>query len=290
MEDFSYVTHSHPAYIESIYNEYLKNPDTVDPELKKFFEGFDFAIGRNGGSVPPPDFEEDAQTTTTTISPWEEDTNKQFAMPAKLREELSVFELIRCYRKRGHLVATTNPIRERIDRKPYLDLKDFGLSDADLDKEYYAGKYIGLGKAKLRDILAKLKTIYASNIGIQYTYMNRVDAHLWVQHQFEKLMLEKTPLEQQKRILEKLNYGVIFEKFLATKYIGQKRFGLEGGESMIPALDAIFSAAANQGITHIVIGMPHRGRLNLLAGLEMSRVYLYCQDFFDILHDICFGR
>lgn len=273
MEDFSYVTHSHPAYIESIYNDYLKNPESVDPELKKFFEGFDFAVDKNGGSVMTPAYDEGQETSVASVSPWEEDSEgRRFAMPAKLREEISVFELIRCYRKRGHLIATTNPIRDRLDRKPYLELKDFGLSEADLDKEFYAGKFIGLGKAKLKDILEKLKRIYASNIGIQYTYMNNVDAHLWVQHQFEKLMMEKLALPEQKRILEKLNYGVIFEKFLATKFIGQKRFGLEGGESMIPALDAIINTAVDSGVKEIVLGMAHRGRLNVLANI-MRKTY-----------------
>lgn len=273
MEDFSYVTHSHPAYIESIYNDYLTNPQSVDPELKKFFEGFDFAIGKNGGSVLPAGFDEGQETSVAGVSPYSSDEDdRQFAMPEKLREELSVFELIRCYRKRGHLIATTNPIRPRLNREPHLDLSDFGLSDADLDKEYYAGKFIGLGKAKLRDILAKLQKVYASNIGIQYTYMNRVDAHLWVQHQFESLMMQKFSLPEQKRILEKLNYGVIFEKFLATKFIGQKRFGLEGGESMIPALDAIINTAADSGVKEIVLGMAHRGRLNVLANI-MRKTY-----------------
>lgn len=273
MEDFSYVTHSHPAYIESIYNDYLKQPSSVDPELKKFFEGFDFAIDKNGGSVATADFDEGKETSLANVSPWSgNEEGGSFAMPEKLREELSVFELIRCYRKRGHLIATTNPIRPRLDRKPHLDLSDFGLGEADLDKEYYAGKFIGLGKAKLRDIVAKLKKIYASNVGIQYTYMNRVDAHLWVQHQFEQLMMEKFKLPQQKRILEKLNYGVIFEKFLATKFIGQKRFGLEGGESMIPALDAIINTAADSGVKEIVLAMAHRGRLNVLANI-MRKTY-----------------
>jgi 2-oxoglutarate dehydrogenase E1 component len=268
MEDFSYVTQSHPAYIESIYNDYLKNPEEIDPELKKFFEGFDFAISKNGGSLASYT---DGQTSAASVSPMggHEGTAP---IPATLRAELSVFELIRCYRKRGHLIATTNPIRPRKNRKPYLDLASFGLSDADLDTEFYVGKFIGLGKAKLRDILAKLKKIYASNVGIQYTYMNRVEAHLWVQKHFEELMMQEFTLAERKRILEKLNYGVIFEKFLNTKFIGQKRFGLEGGESMIPALDAMINTAADAGVKEVVIGMAHRGRLNVLTNI-MRKTY-----------------
>lgn len=265
MEDFSYITNSHPSYIESVYNDYLKNPQTVDPELKKFFEGFDFALTKtqertpsgSNGKVPDQTVQEAATVAFgTTVK-----------APAYLQKEFSVFELIRAYRKRAHLISTTNPIRPRMDRKAHLDLAEFGLTDSDMDTEFFAGDYIGLGKATLKDILAKLKKIYAGNIGIQYTYMNRMEAHLWVQNHFEELMMRKFTLPEQKRILEKLNYGVIFEKFLNTKFIGQKRFGLEGGESMIPALDAMITTSADAGVQEVVIGMAHRGRLNVLANV-----------------------
>lgn len=271
MEDFTYVTSAHPSYIESIYNDYLNNPESVNPELKKFFEGFDFAYGRRNGHSPVPT--ETGHKVTAEVSPLTvSNKNVTGNIPAELRGELSVFELIRCYRKRGHLIATTNPIRPRKDRKPYLDLGSFGLGEKDLETEYYAGTFIGLGKAKLKDILSKLKKVYASNVGIQYTYMNRVEAHLWVQKNFEELMMQEFNLPERKRILEKLNYGVIFEKFLNTKFIGQKRFGLEGGESMIPALDAMITTAADSDVKEVVIGMAHRGRLNVLANI-MRKTY-----------------
>lgn len=262
MEDFSYVTSSHPGYIESIYNDYLVNPETVDPELKKFFEGFDFAFSKMGnGSAPVK------ESNTKPVA-----FGEATSAPADLRKEFGVFELIKAYRKRAHLIASTNPIRARKDRNPHLELAEFGLSDTDLETEYYAGDFIGLGKAKLKDIHARLKQIYAGNIGIQYTYMNRMEAHKWVEKQFEELMLRKFTLAEQKRILEKINYGVIFEKFLNTKFIGQKRFGLEGGESMIPALDAMINTAADAGVKEVVIGMAHRGRLNVLANV-MRKTY-----------------
>jgi len=266
MEDFSYITNSHPAYIESVYNDYLINPTTVDPELKKFFEGFDFAVtkaGTNGKSAAPAKSEAAAEQVAF---------GSVITAPADLRKEFGVYELIRAYRKRGHLIATTNPIRPRMDRKPHLDLSEFGLTDADMGTSFYAGDFIGLGKATLKDIYAKLKKIYAGNIGIQYTYMNRMEANIWAQNHFESLMEQKFTLPEQKRILEKLNYGVIFEKFLNTKFIGQKRFGLEGGESMIPALDAMINTAAEDGVKEVVIGMAHRGRLNVLTNI-MRKTY-----------------
>lgn len=251
MEDFSYVTSAHPAYIESIYNDYLLNPNTVDPELKKFFEGFDFAYNKQQSS-------EDSATAPASAGTVE---------VANLQKELNVYQYIRAFRKRGHLIATTNPIRPRKDRQPYLDLSDFNLSENDLNTKFFSGKYIGLPNATLKEIKDRLHHIYASNVGIQYTYMNRTEAFNWVQDNFETLMLKPFTLEERKRILSKLNYANIFEKFLATKFIGQKRFGLEGGESTIPALDALITEGAEQGVKEVVIGMAHRGRLNVLTNI-----------------------
>lgn len=245
MEDFSYLMGSSPAYIESLYEEYLKGSKNIDPELKKFFEGFDFAANKAGtnGKVTGP-------------------VNNE-----QLIKEFAVFQLIRAYRKRGHLISTTNPIRPRKDRKAELALSYFGLSDADLETEYNAGGFLNMGKAKLKDILARLQQLYAANVGIEYTYINDNDKHAWVETTFEQMMQKSLSIPERKRILEKLNEGVIFEKFLNTKFIGQKRFGLEGGESTIPALDTIINDSADEGVQEVVIGMAHRGRLNILANI-----------------------
>ena len=249
MKDFSYVTGPTPAYIESLYNEFAKDSSTVDPEWKKFFEGFDFAI--NNASP--------ATVTNGSTNGKAQLSNDQ------LVKELGVFELIRAYRKRGHLVATTNPIRARKDRHAQLGLENFNLSDADLETSFFAGKILGEKDGKLKDILAKLKMLYAGNVGIEYTYINDTDKCHWVQKTYEGLMKTPLSIDQRKRVLEKLNEGVIFEKFLNTKFIGQKRFGLEGGESTIPAIDTIINDAADAGVQEVVIGMAHRGRLNILA-------------------------
>lgn len=252
MKDFSYITNSHPAYIESIYSQYLSNPETIDPELKKFFEGFDYAFNKTNGIA--------TASTATASTP-------NVSTDVDINKEFQVYSYIHKFRKKGHLIATTNPIRPRKDRKPYLSLADFNLTEADLENSFYAGNTLGLGKAKLKDIIAKLHKIYAGNIGIQYTYMNRKEAFDWTQAKFEELMERKFTFEERKRILHKLNYGVIFEKFLNKKFIGQKRFGLEGGESMIPGLDTILTEAAEHGVKEVVIGMAHRGRLNVLANI-----------------------
>ncbi len=248
MKDYSYVTGPTPAYIESLYQEFANDASTVDPEWRKFFEGFDFAINNNLVS-----------STNSAVS-------KSAVSNLQLEKELAVFDLIRSYRKRGHLIATTNPIKKRKDRNARLDYKLFNLTDADLETPFFSGKFIGLKEgAKLKEIIAQLNTIYAGNIGIEYTYINDTEKCHWVQSTFETLINTPLTLTQRKRILEKLNEGVIFEKFLSTKFIGQKRFGLEGGEATIAALDTLINDAADAGVQEVVIGMAHRGRLNVLA-------------------------
>lgn len=252
MKDFSFVTNSHPAFIESLYQEYRSNPAAVDPEWIKFFEGFDFAVSNANGN---------GKAAAATAGAGLPVSNEQ------LVKELGVYRLIQAYRKKGHLVAKTNPIRERKDRHANLDLAHFGLSDADLKTEFYAGQIAGLGKASLEKIVAHVKQVYASAVGLEFTYINDIKKIEWLQKEMETTMNAPLGVEQKKRILTKLNQGVMFEKFLHTKYIGQKRFSLEGGETTIPAMDAMINTAAEYGVQEVVIGMAHRGRLNILANI-----------------------
>lgn len=255
MKDFSYITNSHPAYIESLYQEFIKDPSAVDPDLKKFFEGFDFAVNNgatseNGQKVAPSE--------TNTGIDW--------------MKEIRVYRLILGYRNKGHLLAKTNPIRPRKDRGANLDLSFFGLSEADMETNYQAGHLIGLGTTSLRNILNHLQQTYANHVGIEFKYISEQKKIDWLTSEMEKNFLNPLSLDKQKRILEKLNQGVMFEKFLHTKYIGQKRFSLEGGETTIPALDAIINMSGELGVNEVVIGMAHRGRLNILANI-MGKTY-----------------
>lgn len=252
MKDFQYITSSHPAYIENLYKDFLNDPSSVDADMGKFFEGFDFAVNFNNGSPSGTKLTETAGTPVNAQS---------------LFKEISVYQLIQAYRRKGHLVAKTNPIRERKDRRANLTLENFGLSDADLNIEFETGKFVGLGKAPLKDIVEHLKKCYTHNLGVEFRADNSTRKLEWVMHAVETTMLKPVPLKQQKRILEKLNEGVMFEKFLHTKYIGQKRFSLEGGETTIAALDAIINTASLNGVQEVVIGMAHRGRLNILANI-----------------------
>ncbi|MFN5477147.1 MAG: 2-oxoglutarate dehydrogenase E1 component [Sphingobacteriales bacterium] len=255
MKDFSFITNSHPSYIEGLYREFATDPNTVDPDIRKFFEGFDFAV--NNG----------LQAATNAPSP-----SHPQASPLNLAKELGVYRLILGYRNKGHLIADTNPIRQRKDRGANLDLGFFGLSEEDMEKEFYAGNLIGLGNVKLKDILAFLKRCYAEHVGIEFKYISDQKKVDFLTNAMEKEFLQPISLSKKKRILEKLNQGVMFEKFLHTKYIGQKRFSLEGGETTIAALDAIINTSANLGVKEVVIGMAHRGRLNVLANI-MGKTY-----------------
>ena len=250
MKDFQYITNAHPAYIESLYQDFLKNPSSIDSEMRKFFEGFDFAVSMAsevGGA---------AKTTTAVLEGG-----------AQLNKELSVYQLIQAYRRKGHLAATTNPIRERKDRKANLGLENFGLSEADLSGLFETGKFVGLGKASLKDILAHLQKCYTNSLGVEFRADTSSRKMEWMIEAVEHTMLQPIALQQRKRILQKLNEGVMFEKFLHTKYIGQKRFSLEGGETTIAALDAIIDIASLNNVQEVVIGMAHRGRLNILANI-----------------------
>jgi len=258
MRDFSYITNSHPDFIENLYQDFLKNPDSTDPELRKFFEGFDFAQS-NGKAA--------SNGAASGIS--------QVAAPVDgidWRKELGAYRMILGYRNKGHLIAKTNPIRERKDRNANLTLAFFGLAEEDLEKTFQVGERIGLGAAKLKDILGHLQKVYAGPVGLEYKYISSQEKVNWLANEMEKKFSEPVSLEKKKRILEKLNQGVMFEKFLHTKYVGQKRFSLEGGETTIPALDAIINIAALNGVQEVSIGMAHRGRLNILANI-MGKTY-----------------
>lgn len=253
MKDFQYITSSHPAYIEGLYQDFVKDPGTVDPEMRKFFEGFDFAVSnvKNGAA---------SAGTTAPVG------------TVALDKEFGVYQLIQAYRKKGHLIAKTNPIRERKDRHANLDLNNFGLSDADLGTTFEAGRFIKLGRATLQQIVDHLQKCYTSHVGVEYSALNDMTKIEWLADAVESTLLQPVPLEQKKRILQKLNEGVMFEKFLHTKYIGQKRFSLEGGETTIAALDAIINTGEQSGVQEVVIGMAHRGRLNVLANI-MGKTY-----------------
>lgn len=253
MKDFSYITNSSPAFIEGLYQDFVKNPESVDPDFRKFFEGFDFAV--TNGKQP-------ANGTANGVA-----AGTTVAAGIDWKKEINVYRLIVGYRNKGHLLAKTNPIRNRKDRGAHIDPAFYELAETDMDTPFYAGNFIGLGKATLRNILAHMQACYASHVGIEFKYISDLKKLEFIVNEIEHNFTRELPVDKKRLILEKLNQGVIFEKFLHTKYIGQKRFSLEGGEATIPALDAIINTAAAYGVQEVVIGMAHRGRLNILANI-----------------------
>jgi 2-oxoglutarate dehydrogenase E1 component len=258
MKDFSYITNSHPAFIEETYKAFVQDPSAVDPDLKKFFEGFDFAVSNGHAGTGAASSASVTTATSATGVDWQ--------------KEINVYRLILGYRNRGHLLSKTNPIRPRKDRQANLDLSYFGLSESDLSQTFQAGKFVGLGPTSLKNILTHLQTCYTSSVGAEFKYISSKEKVSFLIAEMETNFTAPVQLEKKKHILEKLNQGVIFEKFLHTKYIGQKRFSLEGGESTIAALDAIINTAASHDVQEVVIGMAHRGRLNVLANI-MGKTY-----------------
>ncbi len=268
MSDYSYLFSADINFIDDLYKKYKSDPNSVDLSWQRFFEGFE--LSHDGGDIKEKIISEvrtiSAKAATDVLSPVEE---KGFIS----LKELGVRNLIHAYRTRGHLKSDTNPVRPRRKHHVLLDLEDYGLSTDDLDTEFEVGNIIGLGRAKLRDIIDTLKKVYLGAIGFEYMHIRNHEVIEWFKKKAEQEFLHFDPhMEEKKRILTKLNEAVVFENFLHTKYIGQKRFSLEGGENTIPALDKMIRIATDHGIKEVVIGMAHRGRLNVLANI-MKKTY-----------------
>jgi 2-oxoglutarate dehydrogenase E1 component len=270
MDKFSYISNAHVAYIDELYQDFKKDPESIDPSWKSFFDGFDFAITKFG-----EDENGGAATATTAQAPVNGNLATKGTMMdmEQLPKEIKVRALIHAYRSRAHLKSKTNPVRERRDRKALIGYEHFGLSKEDLDNEFQAGNEIGIGHAKLSKIIESLQKIYEGPMGFEYLYIRDPEVLDWLRIKIEKEALAfNPPLEQKKRILSKLNEAVVFENFLHTKYLGQKRFSLEGGENSIPFMDALINRAADLGVEEVMIGMAHRGRLNILSNI-MGKTY-----------------
>ncbi|MFK5971827.1 MAG: 2-oxoglutarate dehydrogenase E1 component [Flavobacteriaceae bacterium] len=250
MDKYSFLNTAHTSFFAELYDKYLKSPDSVEPSWRAFFQGFDFGVE---SSLSDLDIQAGGQ---------------QLDMPKSLQKEFQVIRLIDGYRGRGHLFTKTNPVRERRQYEPTLDIENFGLSESDLDTVFNAGEVIGIGASTLKGIIKHLQQIYCDAIGVEYMYIRNPERLEWIQNWLN--VNDNHPQfddDRKKYILKKLNQAVSFESFLHTKYVGQKRFSLEGGESLIPALGAMIERAAELGVEQFVMGMTHRGRLNVLTNI-----------------------
>ncbi len=257
MDKYSYIANAHGNYIDELYQSFKQDPNAVDESWQRFFEGFEFSLEKYGESPTEVELVGTEGSIDSGLS----------------SKETKVRNLIHAYRTRGHLEANTNPVRKRRDHKALLSLADHGLSDADLDIEFEVGAVLGIGKASLRKILESLRAIYSSTVGFEFMYIREPEILSWFRDKLEREALNfELSRKEKERILWKLNEAVVFENFLHTKYIGQKRFSLEGAETTIPALDTVINVSAELGVEEVVIGMAHRGRLNVLANI-MGKTY-----------------
>ena len=241
MDKYSFIGAVHSNMIEMMYDRYIQNPESIEEGWRNFFQGFDFA---------------------------KEVYSEEDDVPETFKKEFRVVNLINAYRKRGHLFTKTNPVRERRKYTPTLALEHFELEKADLETLFQAGSIVGIGPSTLQEIIAHLEQVYCQSIGVEYMYIRKPEEVEWIKNRLHQN--NNTPtfdVNQKKHILHKLNQATAFESFLHTKYVGQKRFSLEGAESLIPALDALIEKGAELGVEEYVMGMAHRGRLNVLANI-----------------------
>lgn len=249
MDRFSFLNAVHPSYIAELYDTYLQFPDSIEPSWRSFFQGFDFGI--ENGSLEALGVESDVP-----------------AIPENVLKEFQVIKLIDGYRTRGHLFTQTNPVRERRKYEPTLAIENFGLTESDLDSQFEAGSILGLGKTSLREIVRHLEAIYCDAIGVEYMYIRNPDEIKWIQNWVNSNDNHPTySSEEKKHLLKKLNEALSFETFLHSKYVGQKRFSVEGVDALIPGLDCLIEKGAGMGIEQFVVGMAHRGRLNVLTNI-----------------------
>ncbi len=255
MDRFSFLNAAHTAFFADLYEQYLQNPDSVEPSWRSFFQGFDFAQANYGS-------EEVGQQIAYVAS------GDSGEISEKMQKEFNVLKLIEGYRTRGHLFTKTNPVRDRRVHGPSLALENFGLSQADLNTVFDAAKIVNMKPSTLVDIIKHLDNVYCQSIGVEFMYIRDPKVQEWIKNRLD--INDNQPnfsADQKKHILKKLNEAVSFENFLHTKYVGQKRFSLEGCEAAIPALDALIEGAADRGVEQFVMGMAHRGRLNVLANI-----------------------
>lgn len=241
------------AYVDDLYGRWKENPESVAPEWRSFFEGFDL------GATRPP-----APTGAGRRAAPVADGTVARAHEAQWRVDTLIYH----YRDLGHLAADLDPLGTKRPRPAKLSLEAFGLSEAQLDQTFDSGLLPLPSPAPLRDIVQLLEDTYCRTVGVEYMHIQDTDRRRWLQERMEQVRNRPAPAKQQQlRLLDRLIEADGFESFLRTRYVGKKRFGLEGGESLIPMLDTIVEGSPSVGVGEIVMGMAHRGRLNVLVNV-----------------------
>lgn len=254
MDNYDFMNNFSAEALDELYKKYRENSDALDAQWKYFFKGFELAKEHFAGD----EFQNNSQTT----------------------KEFSVLNLIQAYRQRGHLFTKTNPVRERRKYFPTLALEHFGLTNEDLSAKFTAGENIGIGNSTLAQIVSHLENTYCQSIGVEYLYIRNPIEVEWIRSKMESC--QNTPIfaaSEKKHIFHHLVTAAGFEKFIHKKFIGQKRFSLEGTETLIPSLDAIIEHGSQLGISEFVLGMSHRGRLNVLANIMKKPYEILFREF-----------
>ena len=275
----SFLGGADPAVIEQLHAQYLRDPASVDPSWRRIFESDGDSRGRDGiaKSAAAPAEGDPAlglPEPRTTVGPPAERGETDSPVQAETIDSIRALMMIRAYRVRGHLIASLDPLGLEGERHhPELDPRSYGFSEADYDRPIYVDGVLGLRHATLREVLAILKQTYCARIGVEFMHIQYPDRKAWVQRMMEGERNRQSLSRGEKtEILRHLHEAEGFERFLDVKYAGAKRFSLEGSESVIPALEAVIAQAARQGVDEIVIGMAHRGRLNVLTSI-MGKSY-----------------
>jgi len=240
LDRFSFLNSIDIDYIDELHQRYLVDKRLVEPSWRSFFDGYEFS---------------------------KFNYQQVDEIPTNVLKEFRVINLINAYRSRGHLFTKTNPVRERRKYHPTLEIKNFGLDQEDLLTVFQASEQVGLEPCSLNDIIIHLEATYCESIGIEYQYIRHPERVEWIRKNIELKNRPQFSKDQKKHILHKLNQATVFEQFLQKKFVGQKRFSIEGAESLIPALDVLIENGSNLGLKEFVVGMAHRGRLNVLANI-----------------------
>ncbi len=265
MNSFTLPTYANAGVIEAAYQAWLENPDSVDPTWRAFFQGF--ALG-SGGQLP---------INAATVGQSAAEAGVTILDSAK---QAQVLRLINAHRAHGHLQAHLDPLSDPPPEFPRLQPAHYGLKEGDLQETFNVGTYRGGGQMRLSDLLASLRKTYTGHIGAEYTHVQDTEARSWLQQQMEACENQpKFSRDQKMRIMRRLYKAELFERFLHTKYVGQKRFGLEGGETFIAALDMVIEHCPEVGVEEIVMGMAHRGRLNVLTSIMRKPFELLFEQF-----------
>ena len=256
MAGLDFLQGANAEYIEQLYEAYCDDPTSVPDQWQVFFAGYETAGGTTA-SIPTPRAAQSRQADS----------------PTQAEPTLGVFDLIHSYRELGHLIANLDPLGNHETTHPLLDLSEFGFTEADLSRTVSCPSYVGADSSVLRDLVVQLRAAYCGTMAVEYMYIPSKEQRSWLQERIEPtLNTVELTVDERINLFREVARANAFEQFLHSKFIGQKRFSLEGGEALIPLLNELIEYGGERSVEEIVMGMPHRGRLNVMANV-MGKPY-----------------